>query len=77
VQCIKTGAGARTNFRSAADAVLVASMMRKDAHGQRTPIKNAAASGSTAAAVRDSSVSSLPGRARELVQVLLGRSRQG
>jgi len=76
VQCIKNGASARTSFRSAADAVLVASMMRKDAHGQRTPIKSAAVSGSTAAA-RDSSVSSLPGRARELVQVLLGRSRQG
>ena len=76
VQCIKSGTSARTDFRSAADAVLVASMMRKDAHGQRTPIKGAAATGSSAAA-RDSHVSSLPGRARELVQVLLGRSRQG
>ena len=39
VQCIKTGSAATSNFRSASDAVLVASMMRKDALRQGTRIE--------------------------------------
>jgi predicted dehydrogenase len=41
VQCIKTGSAATSNFRSASDAVLVASMMRKDALRQGTPVEGA------------------------------------
>jgi predicted dehydrogenase len=40
-QCIKTGSTATSNFRSASDAVLVASMMRKDALRQGTPVDGA------------------------------------
>jgi predicted dehydrogenase len=41
VQSIKTGSAATSNFRSASDAVLVASMMRKDALRQGTPVEGA------------------------------------
>jgi predicted dehydrogenase len=76
VQCIKTGATARTNFRSASDAVLVASMMRKDGQRQRTPIESAPAPG-VAAALRDPAPQLIPRRARGgLMRAILGRIRQ-
>jgi scyllo-inositol 2-dehydrogenase (NADP+) len=42
VQCMRTGSAAISNFRSASDAVLVASMMRRDALRQGTPIESIA-----------------------------------
>jgi scyllo-inositol 2-dehydrogenase (NADP+) len=42
VQCMRTGSAAISNFRSASDAVLVASMMRRDALRQGTPIEGVA-----------------------------------
>jgi scyllo-inositol 2-dehydrogenase (NADP+) len=75
VQCIKNGAAARSNFLSATDTVLVASMMRLDARRQLTPLSSTPPLAS-AAAVRDSPAGSLPRRARGLVQALLSRSRQ-
>jgi len=75
VQCIKTGDTAITNFRSASDAVRVASMMRKDAERQRTPIEYAPAPG-VADALRDPASPSLPRRTRGLMQTILGRTRQ-
>lgn len=41
IHCIKTGSPAISNFRSASEAVLVASMMRKDALRHGTPIERA------------------------------------
>ena len=38
VQCIKTGTAARSNFRTASDASLVAAMVRADAAKSRTPV---------------------------------------
>ncbi len=75
VQCIKTKAIARTNFRSASDAVLVASMMRKDALKQRTGIETKPLAGN-AAALRDPEARSLPRRTKRVMQALLGRARQ-
>jgi predicted dehydrogenase len=75
VQCIKTGAMASANFRTASDAVLVASMMRKDALKQRTAIESASAAGG-AAVLRQPEARSLPRRTRSFMQALLGRARQ-
>jgi scyllo-inositol 2-dehydrogenase (NADP+) len=76
VQCIKTGATASTNFRSASDAVLVASMMRNDAQKQRTTVESAPLAGS-ATASRDTQAGSPPRRrSRGLLQALLGRPPQ-
>jgi predicted dehydrogenase len=71
VQCIKTGATARTNFRSASDAVLVTSMMRKDAQRQRTAIESAVTPGIAGAPHEPA-----PRRTRGLMQAILGRTRQ-
>jgi scyllo-inositol 2-dehydrogenase (NADP+) len=75
VHCIQAGTSARTDFRSASDAVLVATMMRQDARRAPTAVENlpTAASG---AGVREPSSASPPGRARGLLQALLGRPRQ-
>jgi scyllo-inositol 2-dehydrogenase (NADP+) len=73
VHCIKTGTSARTNFRTASDAVLVASMMRQDAQRPPTAVASAPTAGSTAA-VREPSPASAPGRAKGFLQALLGRS---
>jgi scyllo-inositol 2-dehydrogenase (NADP+) len=73
VHCIKTGTSARTNFRTASDAVLVASMMRQDAQRPPTAVASAPTAGSTAA-VRAPSPASAPGRAKGFLQALLGRS---
>ena len=91
IQCIETGSPAVSNFRSATDAVLVASMMRNDALRQGTPIERAPqdvapvqSSGSAhsrppvaAAGVRDGAVALQPRRSRGLMQALFGRSRHG
>lgn len=75
VQCIKTGAIARTNFRTASEAVLVASMMRKDALKQRTATDSTPSVG-TAAAWREPEAQSQPRRTKGFMQALLGRTRQ-
>jgi predicted dehydrogenase len=68
VQCISTGSAAGSNFRSASDAVLVASMMRADALRQGTAIDAGGSQPVTPAA---------PGTPRGLMQSLFGRSRHG
>lgn len=73
VQCIKNGATADTNFRTASDAVLVASMMRQDAQKPATSVESIPVDHSAATADRARSPSR---RARDFVQALLGRSRQ-
>lgn len=75
VHCVSTGATARTNFRTASDAVLVANMMRQDAQRQPTAVAAAPTVVSTAA-VRAPSSASAPGRAKGLLRALLGRPRQ-
>jgi scyllo-inositol 2-dehydrogenase (NADP+) len=75
VQCIKTGTGARTNFRTASDAVLVATMMRNDAMKQRTATDSTPAAGSTAAG-REPEAQSQSRRTKGFMQALLGRTRQ-
>jgi scyllo-inositol 2-dehydrogenase (NADP+) len=75
VQCIKTGAIASTNFRTASDAVLVAGMMRKDALKQRTAIESTPSAGS-AAVLHQPEARSLPLRTKAFMQALLGRTRQ-
>jgi scyllo-inositol 2-dehydrogenase (NADP+) len=75
VHCIKTGTSARTNFRTASDAVLVASMMRQDAQRQPTAVVSAPTLRSPAAG-REPSSASPSGRAKGLWQALLGRPRQ-
>jgi scyllo-inositol 2-dehydrogenase (NADP+) len=75
VRCIKTGAIASTNFRTASDAVLVASMMRNDALKQRTVIETTP-SADGAAALRGPVPRSLPQRTKGFMQALLGRTRQ-
>ena len=67
VQCIRTGSAASSNFRSASDAVLVASMMRKDALRQGTAIEAGAPRQEIAA----------PAAPRGLMQSLFRRSRHG
>jgi scyllo-inositol 2-dehydrogenase (NADP+) len=76
VHCLKTGATADTNFRSASDVVLVATMMRRDAERRRSSIESTPAVGS-AAAVSGAQPPSSPRRPRSFMQVLLGRPRQG
>jgi scyllo-inositol 2-dehydrogenase (NADP+) len=75
VQCIKTGAIASSNFRTASDAVLVASMMRNDALKQRTATESTPSADSVSA-LRDPEGRSLPRRTKGFVQALLGRARQ-
>jgi predicted dehydrogenase len=75
VQCINTGAIASTNFRTASDAVLVASMMRKDAIKQPTATDGIPSAGSTAA-WREPEAHSQPRRTKGFMQALLGRTRQ-
>lgn len=91
IHCIRTGSPARSNFRSASDAVLVASMLRQDALRGGTPIAGApqdiTAAQTTlgarpafqggAAAVSNAEAASAPRRARVLMQALFGRSRPG
>jgi len=75
VQCINTGAIASTNFRTASDAVLIASMIRKDALKQRTAIESTP-SAVSAPALCDGEARSLPRRTKGFMQALLGRVRQ-
>jgi predicted dehydrogenase len=84
IQCIRTGSPATSNFRSASDAVLVASMMRKDALRQGTAIERAPKEANTlppfragGVAARNGDNALTPRRPRGLMQVLFGRSRDG
>jgi predicted dehydrogenase len=69
VQCIKTGSAATSNFRSASDAVLVASMMRKDALRQGTPVEGAP--------VNEPSIGGKPGQGSPLELPQLAGSAPG
>lgn len=89
IHCIRSGSPARSNFRSASDAVLVASMLRQDALRAGTPIAGTpqdvtlaeATLGARpefqggAAAASNVEAASVPRRAKGLMQALFGRSR--
>ena len=88
IQCIATGSAAVSNFRSATDAVLVASMMRNDALRPGTPIERVpqdaapVQSSGTAhprppVAPAGGDVARPPRRSRGLMGALFGRSRHG
>jgi len=88
VECIRTGSAATSNFRSATDAVLVASMMRADALRQGTRVASGAPhegaapevppfDRGAAANLRHGDAASSPRRTRGFMQALFGRSRQG
>jgi predicted dehydrogenase len=82
VQCIRTGSPACSNFRTASDAVLVASMMRKDALKEGTAIERAPQEANTpfqagTPAARNADAPLGPGRPKGLMQALFRRSRHG
>ena len=69
VQCIKTGAVAISNFRSASDTSLVASSMRADAAKTRTSV--------AIKGVRDDAMGSEPPQSKSFVRSLLDRMGSG
>jgi scyllo-inositol 2-dehydrogenase (NADP+) len=69
VQCIKTGAVAISNFRSASDTSLVASSMRADADKTRTSV--------ALKDVRDGAMGSEPPQSKSFVRSLLDRMGSG
>jgi scyllo-inositol 2-dehydrogenase (NADP+) len=66
VQCIGSGAPARSTFRTASDTMLVAAMMLQDAAKARTPVERAAATAINTPAP-------IPRRAKSLVAALFRR----
>ena len=69
VQCIKTGAVAISNFRSASDTSLVASSMRADAAKTRTSV--------AIKGVRDDAMGSEPPQSKSFLRSLLDRMGSG